>query len=57
MHDNWPPAAFAPARQVVASGGGAELIRRLLADRELFSQMFSIAYEHPEAISDATTAH
>ena len=54
VHDNWPPAAFQAMHDLVAQGGIAELLKRMIEDLDLTRQAFSVAYEHPERISDET---
>lgn len=52
VHDNWPPAAFQPMHDLVAEGGLGEMLKGMLKDLDTTRQLFSVAYEHPERISD-----
>lgn len=54
VHDNWPPKAFEPMRQLVAHGGLADMGRKLLGDIEFARARFAVAYEHPERLSADT---
>lgn len=54
VHDNWPPAALEPTRELIAAGGFEELAGALLADVEAARAAFAVAYEHPEEVSEET---
>ena len=56
VHDNWPPAAFEPTRQLVVGGGLAALGRQLLDNPEAARQAFAVGYEHPETLAPDTLA-
>ena len=54
VHDNWPPAALAPTRELIAAGGFADLAEQLLADVDAARAAFAVAYEHPERVAPET---
>jgi pimeloyl-ACP methyl ester carboxylesterase len=55
-HDNWPPEAFKGFVAMVAAGGLADTLAAMLGDKNIYRspQALGLAYEHPEAVSDAT---
>jgi pimeloyl-ACP methyl ester carboxylesterase len=55
-HDNWPPVAFKPFLDMAAAGGLRGTLDAMLADKNVYRspQALGPAYEHPEAVSDAT---
>jgi pimeloyl-ACP methyl ester carboxylesterase len=52
VHDNWPPPALGPTRELIAAGGFADLAAQMLADIEVARAAFSVAYEDPTIIDD-----
>jgi pimeloyl-ACP methyl ester carboxylesterase len=52
-HDNWPGPTLERLKQVTAEQLG-ETIRKWLADINVARTTFSVAYEHPEQISEET---
>lgn len=54
VHDNWPPPAFQQMREMVARGGLPEFGQRLLHDIAFARSRFSVAYEHPDEVSEET---
>ena len=52
VHDNWPPEALAPTRELIAAGGFAELAAGMLADVEVGRTAFSVAYEDPSFVDE-----
>jgi pimeloyl-ACP methyl ester carboxylesterase len=55
-HDNWPPEAFQGFVATVAAGGLGDTLAAMLKDKNMFRSPGALgpAYEHPEAVSDAT---
>jgi pimeloyl-ACP methyl ester carboxylesterase len=55
-HDNWPPEAFKPFLAMAASGGLADAITAMLADKTVYRSPTALgpAYEHPERVTDET---
>src|SRR5499433_3638003 len=58
-HDNWPPEAFKPFLAMAAAGGLRGTLEAMLADKGIYRspQALGPAYEHPEALDDATIEH
>jgi len=55
-HDNWPPEAFKPFVEMVASGGLPATLAAMLHDRNIYRspQGLGLAYERPGEVTDAT---
>jgi pimeloyl-ACP methyl ester carboxylesterase len=55
-HDNWPPTAFKPFLEMAAAGGLRGALEAMLADKNVYRapEALGPAYEHPEAVTDAT---
>lgn len=55
-HDNWPPDAFKPFVQMVAEGLLPENLAAMVKDKAVYRSPEALgpAYEHPEAVTDAT---
>src|ERR1700733_11171766 len=55
-HDNWTPEAFQPFLAMAASGGLAETLNGMIADKNVYRspQALGPAYEHPELASNDT---
>ena len=55
-HDNWPPEAFKPFVEMVASGGLADTLTAMLKDKSIYrsAQALGPAYERPNAVTDET---
>jgi pimeloyl-ACP methyl ester carboxylesterase len=53
-HDNWPPEAFKPFVEMVASGGLAKTVRAMLSDKSIYRSPGALgpAYEDPKVESD-----
>jgi pimeloyl-ACP methyl ester carboxylesterase len=53
-HDNWPPEAFKPFVEMVASGGLSKTFNAMLNDKSIYRSPGALgpAYEHPETASD-----
>src|ERR1700723_3394635 len=53
-HDNWPPEAFKPFVQMVASGGLSKTLDAMLSDKSIYRSPGALgpAYEHPETATD-----
>ena len=58
-HDNWPPEAFKPFLAVAASGGLANTLNAMIADKNVYRSPEALgpAYEHPETITGDTIEH
>jgi pimeloyl-ACP methyl ester carboxylesterase len=54
VHDNWPPEAIGPIREIVDRGEIGAFGAQLLGDIDTARSVFSIAYEHPERLSEET---
>jgi pimeloyl-ACP methyl ester carboxylesterase len=56
VHDNWPPQNFAGFRAMVAHGGLANTLHRLLSDKDFFrsEEAFGRVYERPQDVADET---
>src|SRR5579862_1704939 len=56
VHDNWPPEAFKPFLAMAAAGGLRGTLDAMLSDKTIYRspQALGPAYEHPEAVTDAT---
>lgn len=54
VHDNWPPPALQPLRDVIAQGKLGDLGRAMLADPDFARRQLAIGYEHPERLSEQT---
>lgn len=54
--DNWPPDAFKPFIEMVASGGLRGTLEAMLADKSVYRSAAALgpAYEHPDRVTDAT---
>jgi pimeloyl-ACP methyl ester carboxylesterase len=55
-HDNWPPQAFQPFVEMVATGGLAGTLQAMLDDKAVFrsEQALGPAYEDAQKVSDDT---
>jgi len=55
-HDNWPPEAFKPFVNMVASGQLPGTLAAMLEDKNVYRspEALGLAYEHPEAVTDET---
>ena len=55
-HDNWPPDAFKPFLEMVASGGLRGTLEAILADKNVYRSPGALgpAYEHPDRVTDLT---
>jgi pimeloyl-ACP methyl ester carboxylesterase len=53
-HDNWPPEAFKPFVEMVASGGLSKTLDAMLSDKSIYRSPGALgpAYEHPETATD-----
>jgi pimeloyl-ACP methyl ester carboxylesterase len=53
-HDNWPPEAFKPFVEMVASGGLSKTLNAMLSDKSIYRSPSALgpAYEHPETATD-----
>jgi pimeloyl-ACP methyl ester carboxylesterase len=51
VHTNWPPPAFKAVRAAVAEGKLARMLGAMLSDISFARSSFSIAYEHPELLT------
>lgn len=51
VHDNWPPQALAPTRELIEQGGFAAFGRQMLDDIELARGAFSVGYEDPQFLT------
>ena len=53
-HDNWPPEAFKPFVEMVASSGLAKTVRAMLGDKSIYRSAGALgpAYEDPKVESD-----
>ena len=53
-HDNWPPEAFKPFVEMVASGGLSKTLNAMLNDKSIYRSPSALgpAYEHPETATD-----
>jgi pimeloyl-ACP methyl ester carboxylesterase len=53
-HDNWPPEAFKPFVEMVASGGLSKTLNAMLSDKSIYRSPGALgpAYEHPETATD-----
>jgi pimeloyl-ACP methyl ester carboxylesterase len=53
-HDNWPPEAFKPFVEMVASGGLSKTLNAMLSDKSIYRSPGALgpAYEHPEIATD-----
>jgi pimeloyl-ACP methyl ester carboxylesterase len=53
-HDNWPPEAFKPFVQMVASGGLSKTLNAMLSNKSIYRSPGALgpAYEHPETATD-----
>jgi pimeloyl-ACP methyl ester carboxylesterase len=53
-HDNWPPEAFKPFVEMVASGGLRKTLDAMLGDKSIYRSPGALgpAYEHPETATD-----
>src|SRR5580693_5471407 len=53
-HDNWPPEAFKPFVEMVASGGLSKTLNAMLSDKSIYRPPGALgpAYEHPETATD-----
>jgi pimeloyl-ACP methyl ester carboxylesterase len=53
-HDNWPPEAFKPFVEMVASGGLAKTVGAMLSDKSIYRSPGALgpAYEDPNVESD-----
>jgi pimeloyl-ACP methyl ester carboxylesterase len=53
-HDNWPPEAFKPFVDMVASGGLSKTLNAMLGDKSIYRSPGALgpAYEHPETATD-----
>jgi pimeloyl-ACP methyl ester carboxylesterase len=53
-HDNWPPEAFKPFVEMVASGGLSKTLNAMLSDKSIYRSpsVLGPAYEHPETATD-----
>lgn len=51
-HDNWPPEAFQPFVAMVATGGLENTLRAMRADKAVYREALSPAYERPQDVSD-----
>lgn len=56
VHDNWPPAALGPIRDLVAAGALADLGQGMLADLDVARAGFAVAYQWPERLETDTVA-
>lgn len=56
VHDNWPPKEFSGFLDMVAAGGLAATLGRMLADKNYYRgpEAFGPAYECPSSIADET---
>jgi pimeloyl-ACP methyl ester carboxylesterase len=52
VHDNWPPPALGPTRELIAAGGFADLAAQMLTDVEVARAAFSVAYEDPTIVDE-----
>lgn len=52
VHDNWPPEALMPTRELIAAGGFQELADQMLGDIEVARAAFAVAYEDPTTLDD-----
>jgi len=52
-HDGWPPEAFKPTVDLIASGKGRDLLRTLAADPSVARNVLAVGLEYPERVSDA----
>src|SRR5258708_4482060 len=57
-HDNWPPEAFKPFLTMAAAGGLRGALDAMLSDKNIYRspQALGPAYEHPELLTDESTA-
>jgi pimeloyl-ACP methyl ester carboxylesterase len=53
-HDNWPPVAFAPIRQLAIDGVLAAGLAALASDPTTARASLASSFEHPEALADET---
>jgi pimeloyl-ACP methyl ester carboxylesterase/ketosteroid isomerase-like protein len=53
-HDNWPPEAFAPLRDLASQGQLASSLAALAADPALARGALAAGFEHPENIPEDT---
>lgn len=53
-HDNWPPAAFAPIRDLAVRGGLAESLIALGADPQAARTVLATSFERPDRIPEHT---
>ena len=53
-HDNWPPEAFKPFVEMVASGGLGKTLNAMRSDKSIYRSPSALgpAYEHPETATD-----
>src|SRR6201997_2150397 len=53
-HDNWPPEAFRPFVEMVATGGLSNTLNAMLADKSIYRSPSALgpAYERPETATD-----
>lgn len=53
-HDNWPPEAFKPFVEMVASGGLSKTLNAMLSDKSIYRSPGALgpAYEHPEIATE-----
>jgi pimeloyl-ACP methyl ester carboxylesterase len=56
VHDNWPPQALAPIRELVDRGHFEALGRQLLADIGAARESLSMGYEKPDRLTPETVA-
>ena len=50
VHDNWPPPALGPTRELIAAGGFGDLADQMLGDIDVARAAFSVAYEDPTTL-------
>lgn len=55
-HDNWPPVAFTPFVEMVATGGLAGTLAAMLDNKDIYRSQEALgpAYERPTAVTDET---
>lgn len=52
VHDNWPPPALGPTRELIAAGGFADLAEQMLDDVEVARAAFAVAYQDPTIVDE-----
>jgi len=55
-HDNWPPAAFAPIRDLAVAGALADALAAIALDPAAARASLASGFENPDLLSDGTIA-